>query len=223
MGFDHRRFLNAYYVNRFPGSFARGVPFQDNPRTGDCRISGTTASLAGVEAGDAGGVGRVLLLHAIALSAGGIPLLYLGDEVGQLNDYGYLNDPAKAGDSRWVHRPPYPADLYDRRHDPATVPGQIHAGLRHLIELRRSLPALAGGRIAPFATGNRHVLGFRRLGGQGSGLLVLANFADDPQAVPARYFAALPARLADAVGGDSLHLRVDVSLRAHQVMWLPYD
>ena len=70
VGFDHRRFLNNFYVNRFPGSFARGVPFQDNPRTGDCRIAGTTASLAGVEAGDTGGIGRVLLLYAIALSAG---------------------------------------------------------------------------------------------------------------------------------------------------------
>jgi amylosucrase len=96
IGFDHRRFLNDFYVNRFPGSFARGVPFQDNPRTGDCRISGTTASLAGVEANDPGGVERVLLLYAIALSAGGIPLIYLGDEVGQLNDYSYLDDPSTA-------------------------------------------------------------------------------------------------------------------------------
>ena len=55
-GFDHRRFLNSFYVNRFPGSFARGVPFQDNPRTGDCRISGTTASL--VRPGGRPGGGR---------------------------------------------------------------------------------------------------------------------------------------------------------------------
>jgi amylosucrase len=78
-GFDHRRFLNAFYVNRFEGSFARGVPFQDNPRTGDCRISGATASLAGIEARDPEGVNRVLLAHSIVLSTGGIPLLYLGD------------------------------------------------------------------------------------------------------------------------------------------------
>ena len=88
-GFDHRRFLNSFYVNRFPGSFARGVPFQDNPRTGDCRISGTTASLCGLEDGSAAAVDRILLAHSVAFSTGGIPLLYLGDEVGQLNDYGY--------------------------------------------------------------------------------------------------------------------------------------
>jgi amylosucrase len=223
VGFDHRRFLNAYYVDRFPGSFARGVPFQDNPRTSDCRISGTTASLAGVEAGDAGGIERVLLLHAIALSAGGIPLIYLGDEVGQLNDYGFLADPAKAGDSRWVHRPLYPAGLYAQHHDPATVPGRIYAGLRHLIELRRSLPALAGGRIGPFATGNHHILGFQRYVAGGGAVLVLANFADHPQTIAARRFSALPARLRDVVTGDSLHLRVDLGLRPRQIMWLPFE
>ncbi|MDQ1595062.1 MAG: amylosucrase, partial [Arthrobacter pascens] len=65
-GFDHRRFLNSFYVNRFPGSFARGVPFQDNPRTGDCRISGTTASLCGLEDGSAEAIRRILLAHSVA-------------------------------------------------------------------------------------------------------------------------------------------------------------
>ena len=115
-GYRHRRFLNDFYVGRFPGTFARGVPFQENPKTGDARVAGTTASLAGVEAGDAGGVDRVLLAHAIALSTGGIPLLYLGDEVAQLNDYSYADDPAKAGDSRWVHRPARPVERYAQRH-----------------------------------------------------------------------------------------------------------
>ncbi len=48
-GYDHRRFLNAFYTGKFPGTFARGLPFQENPRTGDARISGTCASLAGLE------------------------------------------------------------------------------------------------------------------------------------------------------------------------------
>ncbi|MFO1036245.1 MAG: amylosucrase [Geminicoccaceae bacterium] len=219
IGFDHRRFLNSFYVNRFPGSFARGVPFQDNPKTGDCRISGTTASLAGVEAGDAGGIERILLLYAIALSAGGIPLLYLGDEVGQLNDYGYLHDPATAGDSRWVHRPKRPVNLYAERKDPTTVAGQIFAGLRSLIELRRATPQLAGGRIEGFPTGNDHVLGYRRWSEAGE-MWVLANFGDQDQTVAASRFAALPTRLRDIVGGRTVHLRVDVTLRARQFVWL---
>ena len=68
---------------------------------------------------------RILLLHGIVLSAGGIPLLYLGDEVGTLNDFAYLNDPGKAGDSRWVHRPPRHAERYAQRHDPATDAGRV--------------------------------------------------------------------------------------------------
>ncbi len=49
-GYDHRRFLNEFYTGRFAGSFARGLPFQENPRTGDARISGSLASLAGLGA-----------------------------------------------------------------------------------------------------------------------------------------------------------------------------
>lgn len=112
-GHDHRHFLNEFYRGRFPGSFARGLPFQENTRTGDCRISGTCASLAGLEKalneeGDAEvdlAVRRILLIHGIILSVGGIPLIYLGDEIATLNDYTYRYDPAKAYDSRWVHRP----------------------------------------------------------------------------------------------------------------------
>ena len=221
IGFDHRRFLNNFYVDRFPGSFARGVPFQDNPKTGDCRISGTTASLAGVEAGDPGGVDRVLLLYGIALSAGGIPLIYLGDEVGQLNDYGYRDEPATAGDSRWVHRPRRPAALYARRHDPGTAAGRIFAGLRHLIELRRGCPGLAGGWIEVVATGNPHVLAFKRYG-EGSGVMVLANFADEPQTVAAACLADMPPRATDLVSGEALPLRMGLGLRAHQLVWLAY-
>ena len=111
-GFDHRQFLNRYFVNRFEGSFARGVPFQDNPTTGDCRISGTAASLCGLEQHDPHAVARLLLMYGVVFSSGGIPLIYLGDEVGTLNDPDYINDPGKAGDSRWVHRPARDAARY---------------------------------------------------------------------------------------------------------------
>ena len=139
-GFDHRRFLNSFYVNRFPGSFAHGVPFQDNPRTGDCRISGTTASLCGLEDASAQAVERILLAHSVVFSTGGIPLLYLGDEVGQLNDYQYAMEEGHEADSRWVHRPHYPAEQYERRHDPATSEGTIFAGLRKMTSVRSASP-----------------------------------------------------------------------------------
>ncbi|HZB94337.1 MAG TPA: alpha-amylase family protein, partial [Herpetosiphonaceae bacterium] len=139
--FDHRRFLNAFFVGRFEGSFARGLPFQENPRTGDARVSGTTASLAGLEKALHEetevevelAIRRVLLLYSIILAVGGIPLLYLGDELGRLNDYSYGNDPAKAGDSRWAHRPFTDWSQGARRGDPNTVEGRIFGGLCRLI------------------------------------------------------------------------------------------
>ena len=45
----HRRFLAAFYAGDHPGSFARGVDFQVDPRDGSRRTSGTAASLCGLE------------------------------------------------------------------------------------------------------------------------------------------------------------------------------
>ncbi len=217
-GFDHRRFLNSFYVNRFEGSFARGVPFQDNPRTGDCRVSGTTASLAGVEARDAGAIDRILLAHSIILSTGGIPLLYLGDEVGQLNDYGYLEVPAHANDSRWVGRPPYPAASYATRADPTTDAGRIYQTLRLLIEVRSCTSEFAGGRLVPFHTNNPSVLGYQRPGPDTT-VVVLANFSDEPAEVSAKTLSGLPDRATDLVNGHVLTFSGGITLGAHRFLW----
>lgn len=222
-GFAHRRFLNAFYVDRFPGSFARGVPFQDNPRTGDCRISGTTASLAGIEARDPGAVDRILLAHAIVLSTGGIPLLYLGDEVGQLNDHSYLDEPGRAGDSRWVNRPRYPAQAYANRLVPSTAAGRVFRGLRHLLEVRRRTPELGGGTLVPFDARNRHVVGYQRPGevdGVRTTVLCLGSFADDSQTVEPLTLSGLPAEAEDLLTGDTVDLRQGLTLRPHGIAWL---
>jgi amylosucrase len=122
-GYAHRQFLNRFYTGRHDGTFARGVAFQENPATGDARVTGTTASLAGIEAGDrAARTGRARA--RLALSTGGIPLLYLGDEVAQLNDYSYADDPVRRGDSRWVHRGNRPRDAYAQRGDDTTPAGR---------------------------------------------------------------------------------------------------
>src|SRR3712207_8238268 len=132
-GFAHRRFLNDFCAGRFPGSFARGALFQENEVTGDARVSGSAASLCGIEAAlEAGdeaaldaGVRRLVLLYSVAYAYGGIPLLYMGDELAMRNDRGYLADPALAPDNRWMHRPPMDWDAAARRRDPATLEGRV--------------------------------------------------------------------------------------------------
>jgi len=218
-GYAHRRFLNNFFVDRFPGSFARGVPFQDNPKTGDCRISGTTASLAGLEAGDAGAIDRIVLAHSIPLSTGGVPLLYLGDEVGQLNDYAYIADPAHRDDSRWVNRPPYPADLYAQRHDETTPAGMLYARLTRLLAVRRATPEFAGGTLIAFDANNPHVIGYQRPG-DGTRILCLANVADDPQTVTALTLSGLPSTGEDLIAGGTIDLRRDLVIPAHGTMWM---
>ncbi|MEJ7138537.1 amylosucrase [Amphibiibacter pelophylacis] len=223
-GFDHRQFLNRFFVNRFEGSFARGVPFQDNPATGDCRISGTAASLCGFEQVDVHAAARLLLLYGVALSSGGIPLIYLGDELAQTNDYAYVHEDGKAEDSRWVHRPRYDAEAGARRHDPSTPQGRVYAGLRHLIALRRHLPVLAGGQLTPFWTHNRAVLGYVR-GDVGSGhaperLLVLANFSEDEQHIAAGVLSALPGQATDLIAATGHRLAQGLTLQPYQMMWL---
>jgi amylosucrase len=134
--FAHRRFLSDWYSGAFPGSWARGLVFQQNEQTGDRRISGSLASLAGLEAGDPGAVARILLAHAIVLGFGGLPVIWMGDELGLLNDAGWADDPAHAADNRWVHRPRMPWQQV------GSDPHGITAGLRHLLDVRRALPHL---------------------------------------------------------------------------------
>lgn len=217
-GFDHRRFLNDFYTGRFEGSFADGVPFQTNPETGDSRIAGTTASLTGLERHDDGAVARVLLAHSIALSTGGIPLLYLGDEVGQLNDYSYLQDPALEMDSRWVNRPWYPTEAYAQRTDPTTDAGRIHAGLRRMIEVRKAEPEFAGGRLIPFDAGHPQVLGYQRPGAHGV-LLMLVNFSDDAVRLSGRTFGSFPMGAVDLITGAEIDWSSHLDLPAHGVLW----
>lgn len=218
-GYDHRRFLNSFYVNRFPGSFARGVAFQDNPRTGDCRISGTTASLCGLESGSPDAIRRVLLAHSIAVSTGGIPLIYLGDEVGQLNDYSYADEPGHEDDSRWVHRPHYPAERYADRDDPGTPAGAIFAGLTAMLAVRAKTPAFAGNRLVDFETNNPHVLGYQRPADDGA-VLALANFADSPEHVDATTLSGLEGDAVDLLTRETVRIADGLTVPPQEFRWL---
>ena len=152
-GAAHRQFLNDFYSGAFPGSFARGELFQRNEETGDARISGTAASLAGVEAAMAAGdlgalelaLARLELLHAVAFAFGGPPLVYMGDELAVRNDRSYLADPAHRDDSRWLHRPRMDWSVAERRHVAGTVEARMFTALQRLATARAELPQLHGG------------------------------------------------------------------------------
>jgi glycosidase len=227
-GFDHRRFLNSFYTGRFEGSFARGLPFQENPKTGDCRISGTCASLAGLEKALAEGndfeidlaIRRILLIHGVAFSYGGIPLIYLGDEIGMLNDYGYRDHPDKAGDSRWAHRPAFDWQLAEGKGQRGSLQARIFDGLMHMIALRKSQPAFSTG-VEHVESRNPHVLAFAQYHATGP-VLVLANFSERSQSIPADALHAQgfswPAL--DLITGSRVALNEDVVLSPYQLAWL---
>ena len=227
-GYHHRQFLNAFYTGRFQGSFARGLPFQENPRTGDARISGTCASLAGLEKAlmEASeteielSIRRITLIHAVAMTVGGIPLIYLGDEIGMLNDYSYRDDPDKAADSRWVHRPVMDWERNALRHDPQSIEGRIFQGLRRLIEMRRSESAFGGNQLQVIDTQNEHVLGYVRTCAN-QRVLVYANFSEHEQVIPANQLRlyGLSYDFVDLHSGEPMQLR-DLVLEAYDFVCL---
>jgi amylosucrase len=226
----HRKFLNQFYIGRFPGSFARGLPFQENPDTGDARISGTMASLAGLEqamqSGDAQlielAVRRILLLYSIILSIGGIPLLYLGDEVGTLNDYSFVSDPYKAGDSRWVHRPKTDWAWQEQvRRDPGSPHGRIFAELTRLIALRKQQTAIYDGDTEFIDTGNGHLFAYLRHG-DSQRLFVVANFSCHPQEMDENQLRVYGAgyHFVDQISGQRFSAEQPLHLTPYQCVWL---
>jgi amylosucrase len=226
---DHRRFLNDFFIGRFEGSFARGLPFQENLTTGDARVSGTAASLVGLEKALADddpqeqelAIRRILLLHGIILTIGGIPLIYLGDELGRLNDYSYTDDPEKDGDSRWVHRPTFDWELADQRHDQQTAAGQIYHGLLRLIQLRQQNLAFTRSETEIIDTGNSHVFGYFRRN-EGQSVLVLGNFSERPQMLEAKRLRMLGLRkmLTNIVSGQIINAVRQLQLEPYQLMVL---
>lgn len=225
----HRQFLNAFYIGRFYGSFARGLPFQENPDTGDARVSGTLASLAGLEQAIGSGnaraidlaIGRILMLHSIILSIGGIPLIYLGDELGATNDYTYIADEGKAGDSRWVHRPRLNREAMAQRHDPTSIAGRIFYGLSYLIQLRKSQPALYDGEMEVIHSGNEHVFGYVRHH-SGQRLLIVANVSEHSQTIDGNVLRMYGpgALFTDLISGAQIRIADALAIEPYGYLWL---
>lgn len=142
----HKKYLNDYFQGKTEGSVSRGELYNEDPVTGDARFCGTTASMCGVES--AGfeqdeqkmewAVRKDLMLHAYMFTQSGIPMLYSGDEIGQVNDYTYKEDPDKAPDSRYIHRGKFCWDLTEKISDKDSVQGRIFEGLSALEKIRRT-------------------------------------------------------------------------------------
>ncbi|MGI8905246.1 MAG: amylosucrase [Candidatus Sumerlaeaceae bacterium] len=224
----HRQFLNAFYTGRFSGSFARGVPFQENPVTGDARVSGTLASLAGLEEAlkDSGkhqqtltelALARILLLHGLIFAAGGIPLIYLGDEIGQLNDYSYEANPEKAEDSRWVHRPAFHWGTAERR--AADLPQRFFTGIQRLLRTRKALPALSGSTLRTIHTGNPHVLTFSREH-QAEPIVVIANMTETSHQLHPDILRGIGSHCTDRITGTPYDADQPLNLSSYQLLWL---
>ena len=197
-GFRHRAFLADFYAGRFAGGFARGGDFQSNPGTGDKRTNGTCASLCGLEtaleAGDPSAIDaaihRILMGHALIASFGGIPLLYLGDELGMLNDHAYEQDEHLKHDGRWMHRPNMDWEKAARRHDSATIEGRIYTGVRHILERRRATPHIhAANPVSILDFGIDGVFSHVRKSPVGP-LVCVYNFSERWQSIPAATLSA---------------------------------
>lgn len=164
----HKKFLNDYFTGKGYNSDSRGELYNDDPRLGDARLCGTTASLSGLEAGQyeanadkiAQAVACDLMLHGYLLAQSGIPVLYSGDEIGQTNDYTYKNDPDKCADSRYLHRGNFPWDKVEKK-DPVAM--KIFDALRHMEDIRASHDVFScNANVYTIETGCASVLGIVR-------------------------------------------------------------
>lgn len=164
----HKKFLNDYFTGRGYNSDSRGELYNDDPRLGDARLCGTTASLSGLEAGQyeanadkiEQAIACDLMLHGYLLAQSGIPVLYSGDEIGQTNDYTYKNDPDKWADSRYLHRGNFPWDKVEKK-DPVAM--KIFDALRHMEDIRASHDVFScNANVYTIETGCASVLGIVR-------------------------------------------------------------
>ncbi|MDX9951322.1 MAG: alpha-amylase family glycosyl hydrolase [Methylophilaceae bacterium] len=194
-GYDpklHRKFLIDYYTGNHKVSPARGLAFGANKKSGDARIAGSLASLAGLEsaienndpAAIQEAIDTILLLHSAIMAFGGIPLLYYGDAIGTLNDRSYLEDEHKQHDSRWLHRPRMNWDRAARRNKHGSIENRIFMPLKKMIAVRKEIPAFADHNNRELLDAdNPHLFVFSRFDyiNTQSRVLVICNFDNRPQ------------------------------------------
>lgn len=225
----HRRFLLDYYCGGMEWSPSKGLIFMYNPKNGDGRITGSAASLLGLEKAlneknsvlIKQAIDKIILLHSIILSYGGIPMIYSGDEIGTLNDYSFLKNKNKREDSRWVNRPfqdwEVVAEL-DKKESPQAT---IFNALKNLIAIRKQTQVFADtNNFLLHDLYNPHVLVFERTAIKGKGVLVVSNLSDSPQhlTLPGHEETTV---LKNLINGEELELKNGhLSVLEYQTFWL---
>lgn len=187
----HKRYLNDYYTGKFPGSVSRGELYNDDPVTQDARFCGTTASMCGIESAGfeqdeekmEAAIRLDIMLHAYMLMQSGIPMLYSGDEIGQVNDYTYKEDPDKCADSRYIHRGAFRWDLAKKRKNKGTVEGQLFQSLGYLEKLRKQEKVFdADAKVYTYETWQQGIICVVREKA-GTKMIGIFNFAKEPRTV----------------------------------------
>jgi len=169
--YEHRRFLKEYYSGAYPGSPAKGALFSVNPKTQDARISGSLASLCGLEKAlnennaveTETSINKILLMQAHSFFIGGLPMIFYGDELGYTNDYSYLHDHSKSYDNRWMHRPVINWEKNKNIDIAGTVEQKVFSATQRLISLRKKLTVVGDYKnLVWLSPHNAHVAGYLR-------------------------------------------------------------
>ena len=186
--YEHRKFLKEYYSGVYYNSPAKGALFSVNPKTQDARISGSLASLCGLEKAlqtnnendiDIS-IKKIILMQAQSFFIGGVPMIFYGDEVAYTNDYSYLNDTGKSYDNRWMHRPVIDWKKNERIKIDGTVEQKIFSATQKLIALRKKLNVVADHKNLTWLTPhNIHVAGYVRADEEKK-LFCVFNFSNEP-------------------------------------------
>ncbi|NNE77101.1 MAG: alpha amylase, partial [Pricia sp.] len=229
---QHRKFLLDYYCQNIEWSPAKGLVFMYNPKTGDGRITGSCASLLGLEKALGQNdetkieraIRKIIMLHGIILSYGGIPLIYAGDEIGTLNDYSYQEDLNKKDDNRWVNRPFQDWKAVEKLDKKNTYHSKIFFAIQHLIRLRKETPAFGdNNNIVLYHNPNPHVFVYERTKGSDESILIVCNFDDATQLIEKETLGLYAASNVpkDLITDKALTIVGNkVVLKSYQLLWL---
>jgi amylosucrase len=222
---SHKRYLNDYFTGKIEGSVSRGELYNDDPVTQDARFCGTTASMCGIEAAGFEGnaekmqtaIQEDLMLHAYMLTQSGIPMLYSGDELGQVNDYSYKDDAEKASDSRYLHRGAFLWELADKRKDLSTVQGQLFQMLNRLEQIRRQENVFSQeAEVYTYDVHNDSILGILREY-KGERFIALFNFSESEQTA----WMQEEGIFRNLVNGEIVEVK-DPVLKGYEFVWMKY-